>query len=175
MKFTETKLNGACIVEPLKFEDERGFFATSWSQSEFRERGLNPACVQCNISYNHHKGALRGLHYQAPPHAQAKFIRCTRGAIYDVTIDLSPGSPTFKQWLGVELTQDNYKMLFVPEGFAHGYQALADHTEIFYQMSSGYQPGSEGGVRWNDPAFSIQWPLPVTSISPKDAHFPDFV
>ena len=174
MIFTETKLPGAYIVELAPHYDDRGFFSRSWCQREFQEHGLNPNLVQCNISYNPKKGTLRGMHIQLPPFGEAKLVRCTRGSIYDAIIDLRNSSPTYLQWISVELTAENRIALFVPEGFAHGFQTLEDDTEIFYQMSEFYSPGSTAGVRWNDNAFAIQWPLPVSVISAKDASLSDF-
>lgn len=175
MKFIETKLQGAYIVELDLLEDERGFFARSWCQKEFSERGLNPNLVQCNLSFNRHKGTLRGLHYQIHPHAEAKLLWCTRGAVYDVIIDIRPDSPTFKQWVGVELSVENRRMFYIPEGFAHGFQTLQDNTDLFYQMSEFYYPQSARGIRWNDPLFEIEWPPDESrTISPRDQSFPDF-
>jgi dTDP-4-dehydrorhamnose 3,5-epimerase len=175
MIFTETKLRGAFIVEAEQKHDERGFFARSWSQREWEEQHLNPQLVECNISFNHKKGTLRGMHYQRAPFAQAKLVRCTAGAIYDVIIDLRPDSPSFKQWVGVELTAANYRMLYIPEGFAHGFQTLEDNTEVFYQMSEVYRPDYAGGVRWNDPLFGITWPLEEKIIFARDNSYPDYV
>lgn len=175
MIFVETKLKGAYIIEPEKREDERGFFARSWCEKEFAEHGLNPHTVQCNISFNRKKGTLRGMHYQIEPCAEAKLVRCTQGAIYDVIIDLRPESPTFKQNIAEVLTAKNHKMLYVPEGFAHGFQALEDHTEVFYQMSGFYEPQFARGVRWNDPAFGIKWPIGEPIILERDRTYPDFV
>jgi dTDP-4-dehydrorhamnose 3,5-epimerase len=174
MKFIETKLQGAFIIRPDIIEDERGFFARTFCRREFEDHGLNPDLVQCNISFNKQKGTLRGMHYQAAPHTEAKLVRCTAGAIYDVIIDLRPASSTFKQWLSVELTAENHQLLYIPEGFAHGYQTLQPDTEILYQVSEFYHPQSEQGVRWNDPAFGIEWPLPATAMSAKDASHPDW-
>lgn len=175
MKFTETKLKGAYIIEPKLITDERGFFARSWCQKEFTERGLNPNLVQCNISFNLKKGTLRGMHYQAKPHEEAKLVRCTMGAIYDVIIDIRSESPTFKQWVAVELTAENRKMLYIPEGMAHGFQTLLDNTEVFYQMSEFYHPELAGGVRWDDPVFQILWPeFNTRVISEKDLSYPGF-
>lgn len=174
MIFTETKLKGAFIIELELREDERGFFARSWCRQEFEAHGLNIRLAQCNISFNKRKGTLRGMHYQLAPHAEAKLVRCTRGAIYDVIIDLRPDSSTFKQWISLELSAENHRMLYVPEGFAHGYQTLENNTEIFYQVSEFYHPESERGVRWNDPAFSINWPWEEPTISAKDLSFRDF-
>lgn len=172
MKFTETKLKGAFIIAPDLIQDERGFFARTFCRREFEEHGLNPDLVQCNISFNKQKGTLRGMHYQAAPHAEAKLVRCTAGAIYDVIVDLRRDSPTFRQWLAEELTAENHQSLYVPEGFVHGYQTLQPDTEILYQVSEFYHPPSEQGVRWNDPAFGIKWPLPVAVVSKKDSSYP---
>jgi dTDP-4-dehydrorhamnose 3,5-epimerase len=174
MNFTETELAGAFLVDLERREDDRGFFARAWCAHEFADQGLSTLLVQCNISFNRLQGTLRGMHYQSPPHAEVKLVRCTRGAIYDVIIDLRPGSPTHKRWLGVELTAENGRMLYVPEGFAHGYQTLVDDTETFYQVSEFYTPSAEGGVRWDDPSFAIEWPLTVSAISDKDASWPDY-
>ncbi|MBV8856069.1 MAG: dTDP-4-dehydrorhamnose 3,5-epimerase [Acidobacteria bacterium] len=175
MIFKETRLGGAFVVEPERFEDERGFFARSWSAREFAEQGIDPALVECNVSFNRRAGTLRGMHYQAAPHAQAKLVRCTRGAIFDAIIDLRPDSPTFKGWVGVELSAENGVMLYVPEGFAHGFQTLADDTEVFYQMSSYYEAASGRGVRWDDPAFGIEWPAARERIiNARDRDYPDF-
>ncbi|MGD9158484.1 MAG: dTDP-4-dehydrorhamnose 3,5-epimerase [Desulfobacteraceae bacterium] len=174
MHFTETKLKGAFIISPDHIEDERGFFARAFCKNEFEEHFLNPNLVQCNISLNHKKGTLRGMHYQVQPYSEVKLVRCTSGSIYDVIIDVRPASPTFKQWIGAELSASNHQMLYVPEGFAHGYQTLEDNTEVFYQVSSFYHPEAEGGLRWNDPAFGIKWPISVSTISKKDASHPDW-
>jgi dTDP-4-dehydrorhamnose 3,5-epimerase len=174
MIFTETKLPGAFVIEPEKFEDDRGFFALTWSQHVFAERGLESRQVECNISFNPKCGTLRGMHYQASPHEQVKLVRCTAGAIFDCIIDLRPSSPTFKDWIAQELTADNRLMLYVPAGFAHGFQTLEDETEVFYQMSDVYAPESGNGVRWNDPAFRIQWPEGERIILERDRNFPDF-
>ncbi len=171
MLFKETKLKGVFVVEPEIITDERGFFACSWSALEFEKHGLNPRLMQCNISFNNKRGTLRGMHFQQQPHEEAKLVRCTRGAIYDVAVDVRPGSPSQYEWLAVELTPDNRRMLYLPEGFAHGYQALADETEIFYQISEPYHPESARGLRWDDPRVGIEWPLPVTEISERDREF----
>lgn len=175
MIFAETDLAGAFIIDLEQLEDERGFFARAWCQSEFSEHGLQTRVVQCNLSYNRRRGTLRGMHFQVAPSEEAKLIRCTRGAFYDVIIDIRPHSPTYMKWVGVELTADNRRMLYVPEGFAHGYQTLQDDTEAFYQVSEFYTPEAERGIRWNDPRFGIQWP-PVGEriISEKDANWQDF-
>jgi dTDP-4-dehydrorhamnose 3,5-epimerase len=170
--FTGTKLSGVFIIEPEKKEDERGFFARTWCQKEFEAYRLNSKLVQCNVSFSKTKGTLRGLHYQARPHEQAKIVRCTVGVIYDVIIDIRPESPTFKEWVGVELNSADYKMLYVPEGMAHGFQTLSDNSEVFYQMSEFYCPECEKGVRHNDPVFGIAWPLPISKISSKDLAWP---
>jgi dTDP-4-dehydrorhamnose 3,5-epimerase len=175
MKFTETKLKGAFIVEIEKLTDDRGFFGRSWCRKEFEAYGLTSRVVQTNVSFNRKKATLRGMHYQIAPHQESKLIRCTRGAIYDVIIDLRSELPTYKQWVGVELTADNYSMLFVPEGFSHGFMTLMDNTEITYQVSEFYTPGSEKGIRFNDPTVRIRWPLEVSVISDKDRTWPDFV
>jgi dTDP-4-dehydrorhamnose 3,5-epimerase len=172
MQFRETGLDGVFIVQPEALEDERGFLACSWSTEEFAARGLNPRLVQCNISFNKRSGTLRGMHFQVKPYEQGKLVRCTRGAIYDVAVDLRVDSPTLYQWVGVELTADNHQMLYLPKGCAHGYQSLADNSEIFYQMSESYHPESTGGVRWDDPAFGIEWPMAVTVIAERDATYP---
>lgn len=172
MKFTETRLKGAFIITPDLIEDERGFFARTFCRREFEEHGLNPHLVQCNISFNIAKGTLRGMHYQTHPHAEAKLIRCTAGAIYDVVIDLRAQSPTFRQWFGAELSAENRRMLYVPEGFAHGYQTLTDNAELIYHHSAFHSPKHEGGIRFDDPALNIAWPWPVSAISPKDQYYP---
>lgn len=172
MKFTETRLPGVVVVEIEPTRDERGFFARSWCRREFERHGLNPDLVQCNISFNKKKGTLRGMHYQAEPHQEAKLVRCTRGAIYDVVIDLRPESATYRQWQAVELNAENRCMLYVPSGVAHGFQSLEDDTEVFYQMSEFYHPECARGVRWDDPAFGIRWPLPDPIASEKDRSYP---
>ena len=175
MTFKETKLQGAFIVELEKFEDERGFFAHSWSETEFAKNGLDPRVAECSISFNRKRGTLRGMHYQAAPHGQVKVVRCTKGSLYDVIIDLRIGSPTFKQWVGVELTAENRRMLYIPTDFAHGFQTLEDDTEVFYQMSAAYAPESGRGVRWNDAAFGIDWPgAPEIIINERDRTYFDF-
>ena len=172
MNYQETKIPGVFIIEPELISDARGFFAMSWLPEEFETRGLNPSIAQCNISFNKRCGTVRGMHFQRKPHEEAKIVRCTRGAMYDVAIDLRSDSPTRYKWVAAELTADNYRMLYIPEGFAHGYQTLADDTEIFYQISESYHPESAGGVRWDDPAFGFKWPLPITVIAERDATYP---
>jgi dTDP-4-dehydrorhamnose 3,5-epimerase len=171
VKFTETKLSGAYLIELEPITDERGFFARTWCQQEFEAYGLNPNLVQCNISFNKKKGTLRGMHYQVAPHEEAKLVRCTRGAIYDVITDLRPESSTFKQWIAVELTADNLQMLYIPEKFAHGFQTLEDNTEVFYQMSEFYHPECARGIRWDDSAFKLKWALETMIISMKDKSY----
>jgi dTDP-4-dehydrorhamnose 3,5-epimerase len=208
MIFTETKLKGAYIIELEPILDERGFFARSFCQREFEKYGLNPCVAQCNISYNKKKGTLRGMHYQLSPFEEARLVRCQRGAIYDVIIDLRPDSATYCQWVAVELSADGVpltahgsqptaycsqltastsqlaayclpltasnRMLYIPEGFAHGFLTLEDNTEVFYQMSEFYAPGYGQGIRWNDPAFGITWPEEINVISDQDKNYPDF-
>lgn len=175
MIFSETELQGAFVVELEPRHDERGFFARAWCRNEFEDNGLTGRLAQCNISFNHEAGTLRGMHYQVPPHEEVKLIRCTRGAIFDVIVDLRPDSTTFRNWIGVELTAENRHALYVPEGFAHGYQTLVDATETFYQVSAFYSPEAERGVRWDDPAFGIEWPPTRRRIiSDKDRSWPDF-
>lgn len=175
MIFIETKLKGVFVLELEKLEDERGFFARTWCKDEFAKRGLNPSLAQTSISFNHKRGTLRGMHYQIAPHEEARLVRCTIGAIYDVVIDLRDNSPTFTQWIATELTAANHRALYVPEQFAHGFQTLEKATEVFYQMSEAYAPEHVRGVRWNDPAFSIEWPHDQRIISERDQSYPDFI
>jgi len=172
--FREAALPGVFVIEPEPREDNRGCFARTWCQREFAQHGLNPRLVQCSISFNRRRGTLRGLHYQAPPHAEAKLIRCTRGAIWDVALDLRPQSPTFRQHVGVELTAENRAALYVPEGLAHGFQTLVDDTEVLYQMSEFYAAASGRGIRFDDPAFTIRWPLPEPILLDRDRTYADF-
>ena len=174
MKFHETKLPGVFEIHIEPKLDDRGFFARSWCRKEFEEHGLDPRLVQCNISVSKRKGTLRGVHYQTPPYAETKLVRCTRGAIYDVIVDLRPQSPTFKQWAAIVLTADKRNMAYVPENCAHGFLTLENETEVFYQMSEFYDSASARGVRWNDPAFGIAWPAQVEVISERDRTYPDF-
>ncbi len=174
MKFLETKLKGAFVIEPERLKDGRGFFARSWCRREAEAHGLRADWVQCNISFNDKKRTLRGMHFQAPPFEEIKLVRCSRGAIYDVLIDLRSDSPTFGEWIGVELTADNRRMTYVPKGLAHGFLTLEDQTEVFYQMSEFYVPALARGVRWNDPAFGIEWPTEVAVITERDRSYPDF-
>jgi dTDP-4-dehydrorhamnose 3,5-epimerase len=174
MIFTETKLKGAFIIDLERVIDERGFFARSWCQREFEEHGLNPHLVQCNISFNISKGTLRGMHYQVSPCDEARLVRCTMGSIYDVIVDLRLESPTFKHYFADIITAENRKMFYIPEGFAHGFLALQNDSEVHYQMSAFYSSDHARGVRWNDPAFGIQWPAEVKIISDRDKNYPDF-
>lgn len=174
MFFKETRLKSAYIIDIERFEDQRGFFARSWCQKEFEDHGLNPRLVQCSISFNVRKGTLRGMHYQTKPFEEAKLVRCTRGAIHDVIIDIRPDSSTFREWVGFMLTADNRRSLYVPEGFAHGFLTLEDNTEVFYQMSEFYAPEYGRGFRWNDPFFVIEWPSNVQVISDRDRSYADF-
>ena len=174
MIFTQTKLAGAYILDLEKREDDRGFFARTFCRNEMETHGLIPDVAQANTSLSKYRGTLRGMHYQKAPYEETKLVRCTRGALYDVIIDLRPDSPTYRQWVGVELSAENYRMLFVPKHFAHGFITLADDTEANYLVSQFYAPGSELGIRWNDPVFNIKWPIDVAVISEKDANWPDF-
>jgi dTDP-4-dehydrorhamnose 3,5-epimerase len=174
MIFTPTPLAGAFVLDPERFEDPRGFFARTWCPREMEAHGLNPRLAQCSFAYNRAAGTLRGMHYQAEPHAEAKIVRCTSGAIYDVIVDLRPESPTRKGWTGVELSAENRRSLYVPEGFAHGYITLRDETEVLYLISESHAPDFARGVRWDDPAFGISWPREVSVISDRDRDYPDY-
>jgi dTDP-4-dehydrorhamnose 3,5-epimerase len=171
MKFSETNLQGLFLIEPELIEDERGLFARSWSRKEFVEHGLNPQLMECDISFNRVKGTVRGMHFQLAPYEEAKLVRCTRGAIYDVAVDVRPDSPNRYCWTSLELTADNRRMLYIPEGFAHGFQTLEDATEIFYQISESYHPDAARGLRWDDPRLNIKWPLEVSLMSSRDREF----
>ena len=171
MIFTTTALKDAFIIDVEQKSDHRGFFARGFCAQEFLTHGLKPTVAQCNLSFNHKKGTVRGMHYQIAPAAETKLVRCTQGAIYDVIIDMRPESPTFLSHIGVELTADNHRALYVPEMFAHGYQTLTDNTEVTYQVGEFYTPGYERGLRYDDPFFSIDWPLAVTEISEKDLNW----
>lgn len=173
MKLINLPLSGAFLIELELISDERGFFARTWCTQEFERLGLNPKLVQCSISWNARRGTLRGLHYQTDPYAEAKLIRCCSGAIYDVIVDLRPASPSYGKWIAAELTSQNRQMLYVPEGFAHGFQTLIDDTEISYQISASYQPDYARGVRWNDPVFGIEWPISHPILSARDRAFAD--
>lgn len=172
MKFAPTPLAGAFVVEIERLEDDRGFFGRSFCQEEFRAHGLSPVVAQCNVSWNRRRGTLRGLHFQASPHAEAKLVRCTRGVIWDVIVDLREGSPTRLRWHALELNAENRLALYVPEGFAHGFQTLADDSEVLYQMSEAHHPNLARGVRWDDPALAIKWPLSVPILSERDRSYP---
>ena len=172
MRFVETPVAGAWVIELEPFEDERGFFARSFCAREFEARGLETRLVQCNLSWNRRKGTLRGMHYQRPPAAEAKLVRCVRGALFDVVLDLRSGSPTEGRHHGVELSAANRRSLYIPPGCAHGFQSLVDDTEILYQMSEFYTPEAGAGVRHDDPRFGIAWPLPVAVISDRDRDWP---
>jgi dTDP-4-dehydrorhamnose 3,5-epimerase len=172
MRFTETSLKGAFIIDLEPIHDERGMFARAWCQKEFEAQGLKVTWVQNNVSLNYKKGTIRGMHYQAPPDEEVKLVRCTRGSIHDVIVDLRPNSPTFCQYAAVMLSADNRRALYIPQGFAHGFQALSDDSELFYHMSAFYQSSSARGFRWDDPAVSIRWPEPLTVISEKDRSWP---
>lgn len=174
MKFTAAPLQGAYIIELEPKSDERGLFARAWCRQELQSRGLVATIAQCNLSFTEERGTLRGLHYQLPPSEEVKFVRCTAGSIFDVMVDLRQDSATFRRWFAVELSAENRKMLYVPRGCAHGFQTLADRAEVFYLVSDPYSPERERGVRWNDPAFAIAWPLPVSRISKRDESYPDF-
>lgn len=172
MRYTETILPGVLLVDLERHEDERGFFARLWCRDELIEHGLNSQLAQCSVSNNRRKGTLRGMHYQAEPHPETKFVQCIRGIIYDVALDLRPGSPTFRQWFAAELSADNRRMLYLPEGCAHGFQTLTDDCDVLYLISSTFHPDLARGVRWNDPAFGIHWPLPVSAMSARDRDYP---
>ena len=172
MLFKETQLRGAYIIEPERLEDKRGFFARTFCHKEFEAQGLNFEVVQCNISFNREKGTLRGMHYQKTPHGEVKLVSCVRGAIFDVIIDLRPNSPTYYNFISVLLDQNNHKMIFIPKGFAHGFQTLENNTMVFYQMSEFYRAKYARGVRYNDPKFKIPWPNPKKIISEKDRNYP---
>ncbi len=172
MIFTETKLKGAFIIDLERREDERGFFARAFCQNEFAAHGLKPVIAQANLAFNTRKGTLRGMHFQFPPHPETKLVRATRGSILDIIVDLRPESPTYLQHVEVELTADNHRALYVPERFAHGYQALEDATETSYQVGEFYAPGTEGGLSPFDPRLGLKWPLAVSVISPKDGAWP---
>lgn len=174
MIFTPASLNDAFIIDIEKREDARGFFARAWCADEFAQHGLDTTLAQCNISFNHKRGTLRGMHWQAEPHGEVKVVRCTAGAIYDVIVDVRPESSTFKKWIGVELSAANRRMLYIPKGFAHGFQTLVDEAEVFYFISAFYAPEAARGARYNEPAFAIDWPLPISIIAAKDEAWPDF-
>jgi len=171
MRMTETKLKGSYIIEPEIKRDDRGFFARTFDKKKFDESGLNSQLLQCNISFNEIKGTIRGIHYQESPHQEIKLVRCTKGKIFDVIVDLRLDSKTYWDWFGIELSAENYKMLYVPKGFAHGFQTLENNSEVFYQMTDCYMPKFARGIRWDDKKIGIKWPLPLTRISEKDLSF----
>lgn len=174
MIFHPLEIAGAYLLEPQRLEDKRGFFARTYCRHELEERGLDPTVVQCNVSVNRQRGTVRGMHWQAVPYEEIKLVRCTSGAICDVLLDLRPTSETFLRHQAIELSRDNRHAVYIPAGIAHGYQALEDETEVFYQMSELYHPEAARGARWDDPAFDITWPLPITLISDRDRTFEDF-
>jgi len=174
VRFVETTLPGVFLIESEAHVDERGMFMRTWCEREFAEHGIAMTVRQCSLSVNRRRGTLRGMHYQAPPHAEARLVRCTAGAIFDVIVDLRPDSKSFRRWLGVELTRENRKMAYIPRGCAHGFLTMVDDVEVFYQMSEFYSPSHAQGVRWNDPAFAIEWPGEVMVISERDRNYPDF-
>ncbi|PAU94012.1 dTDP-4-dehydrorhamnose 3,5-epimerase [Aliifodinibius salipaludis] len=174
MIFNETELNDAFVIDLKKLGDERGFFARAFCVNEFKEQGIEFSVAQANVSYNRYKHTLRGMHYQEEPYGEAKLVRCTRGAIWDAIIDVRPDSSTYMQWIGVELTEQNYRMLYIPEGFAHGFITLEDETEVTYQVSEFYTPGAEKGIRWDDQSFNIDWPADPKIMSEKDKSWSDF-
>ncbi len=174
MKFFETELKGSYIIELEKLEDERGFFTRIWDKKKIQDKGLDSDLVQMSFSFTKKKGTLRGMHFQKKPFEETKLVRCTRGKIFDVIIDLRPESNTYKKWIGVELKSDDLKMLYIPEGFGHGFQTLEDDTEVFYQMSNWFSPEHVRGIRWNDKEFDIKWPIKCSIISKKDTAYEDF-
>jgi dTDP-4-dehydrorhamnose 3,5-epimerase len=174
VKFTALEVDGAFVIDLVRHEDERGWFARAWSAEEFAEHGLHAPVIDLNLSYNTRRGTLRGMHFQRPPHHETKLVRCTAGAIYDVIIDLREDSPSFRRSAAVELTRKNGRLLYIPPGFAHGFQTLEDDTEVLYQMSAGYAADAACGVRYDDPAFGIEWPEPVSVISDRDRSWPDY-
>ncbi len=171
MKFTNTKIPGVVLIELERQDDDRGFFARTFDTEEFKKNGLFAHIVQCSTSFNAKKGTLRGMHYQISPHEEGKLVRCTRGALYDVALDVRPDSATYKQWIGYELSAENGRMLYIPEGCAHGFQTLEDETEVFYMMDAPYEPSAASGVRFDDPAFGIKWPMGARNVSDKDRSY----
>jgi len=174
MRFTPMEVEGVWLIEPERHEDERGFFARTWDAVAFEERGLSSTLAQCSLSFNHRSGTLRGLHYQEEPHAEVKLVRCTAGAIFDVAVDLRPGSRSFRSWVGVDLTSENRSALYIPEGCAHGFLTLVDGAEVAYQISAAHTPSAGRGVRYDDSAFGIDWPGHVAVITERDRSYPDF-
>jgi dTDP-4-dehydrorhamnose 3,5-epimerase len=174
LNFSPAPLSGAYVIDLKRLEDDRGFFARSYCRDEFVELGLNPDVTQCNVSFSPQRGTLRGMHYQAAPHAEAKLVRCTQGAVWDVIVDLRAHSPDFKKWFGIELSAISRRALYVPEGFAHGFQTLSEDSEVLYMMAASYHAESARGVRWDDPAFKIEWPIEAPLMSDRDRAFPLF-
>jgi len=174
MEFSETKIPGVWLVESVPQTDDRGWFARAWCHLEFAEHGLDSGLAQCSVSFNARKGTLRGMHFQAAPHAECKLVRCLAGAVHDVVVDLRPDSPAFKQWWAVELSAKNHRAVYIPEGVAHGFQALEGEALVHYQISEYYEPSAARGIRWDDPAFGIDWPLADPVLSDKDRTWPDF-
>jgi dTDP-4-dehydrorhamnose 3,5-epimerase len=174
MNFGDTTIDGAHVIDPMATVDERGAFARVWDREVFERRGLTTVIAQCSVSFNPRRGTLRGMHYQAAPYEEVKLVRCTRGVIYDVIIDLRPQSPTFRRWFGVELSAENRRLIYVPAGVAHGFLTLADDTEIYYQISQVHAPDAARGIRWNDPAIGVTWPAEIRVISERDNTYPDF-
>ncbi|MGE0151522.1 MAG: dTDP-4-dehydrorhamnose 3,5-epimerase [Reyranellaceae bacterium] len=172
MRFSETRLNGAFVIEPERFDDHRGSFLRAWCRRELDRQGLASDFVQSNVSLNPRRGTLRGMHWQVPPHGEVKLVRCVKGAVLDVIVDIRETSPTRWQWIGVELTGENFRSLYIPEGFAHGFQTLTDDVEVTYQVTGYYESAAARGLRHDDPALGIDWPLPVTAISDADASWP---
>jgi dTDP-4-dehydrorhamnose 3,5-epimerase len=172
LRFLETKIPGAFVIQPKRLADKRGYFARTFCLREFERRGFNPRVAQCSTSFNPRRGTLRGLHFQVAPHTETKLVRCTRGAIFDVLVDLRPDSPTYLQWCGVGLSESDGKSLYIPEGIAHGFQTLVQKTEVLYQISEFFHPEFSRGIRWDDPALKIDWPLEPTAISERDLSFP---
>lgn len=175
MNFSPTTLQGAFIIDLDRRNDERGYFARTWCKREFEERGLETALVQCSVSHNLRRHTLRGMHWQESPHGEAKLVRCTRGAIWDVVVDLRTESPTYMRNFGIELTAESGRAFYIPEGVAHGFVTLEDNSDVFYQMSEFYEPAFARGVRWNDPAFALDWPVTTPILHPRDAAYPDFL
>ena len=173
MKIRETDRHGVRLIEPERHEDDRGFFARTWCVDEFQKHGLNPDLVQCSVSFNRAAGTVRGMHWQASPHGESKLVRCTAGAILDVVVDVRPESATYLQTFTANLTAQNHNALYIPEGFAHGFQTLEDGSEVFYQISSAFCPDAARGMRWNDPSIDLTWPIPISVISDRDANYPD--
>jgi dTDP-4-dehydrorhamnose 3,5-epimerase len=175
MKFVQTELQDAYFIDPERMEDERGFFARTWCKHEFENQGLSASLVQCSISFNHKKGTLRGMHFQAIPHEETKLVRVTMGSVHDIIVDLRPTSKTYLKHIGIELNAENRTMIYIPKGFAHGFITLRDNTEIVYQMSEFFTPEAGRGIRWNDPTLKIQWPEQIRIISDRDKHWPDYL